>query len=626
MCGIVGVVDYQGRYPTEQLQRLTKAMRDTLTHRGPDDAGLWTSPDGRVCLGQRRLSIIDLRPEGRQPMLNEDGAVAVTFNGEIYNFQPLRAKLQAKGHVFRTRTDTEVLCHLLEGSPDAAVPQLSGMFAFGAWRHASRDLVLARDPFGKKPLYYLHDGAFLAFASELRALMLLPELLGGIDPVAVQEYLLLQYVHAPRTIYRRVKKLEPGTFLHASFRAAKPARTRKVSFFTFEARQPRRWPFGRQRSEQQLVEEFRTLLIAAVRDRLVADVPVGAFLSGGNDSSLVVSIMARELGVKAKTYSVGFANSPASEHLAARQIAEHLGCDHHELLVEPSAVDLLPTIVDALDEPNGDSSCLPVYLLCRFARHEVTVALSGDGGDEMFGGYPRYTDTVREEADPAFLRHYPQVHGKPWRASDVYLNWRILPMPEATLRALAGQLQPETEVLLQKMHDDANCGGRRGPLLHRLRTLDVATYMPGAVLAKVDRMSMQFALEVRSPLLDKQLATWAAGLPAWACNDGKTGKKVLKALVRRYLPDAIVDRPKQGFGVPDQCWSQDRLLDLADGLLRSPSAHLAGHLDRTALLRHLADQRDPARFHVYQVWEILVLEQWLRKAAALAEARRSAAA
>jgi asparagine synthase (glutamine-hydrolysing) len=612
MCGIVGVVDYEGRFPTERLQQLTRRMRDTLTHRGPDDAGLWTSPDGRACLGQRRLSIIDLRPEGRQPMLDERGDVAVTFNGEIYNFQPLRRRLESAGHTFRSRTDTEVLCHLLEGDPAAAIPQLEGMFAFGAWRHGRRELVLARDPFGKKPLYYLQEGGLLAFASELQALMLLPELLGGVDPVSVQQYLLLQYVHAPRTIFRRVRKLEPGTFLVASFAPGKEARLRQQTYFRFEARQPWPWPLGRSRNEDRLVEEFRALLINAVRDRLVADVPVGAFLSGGNDSSLVVAIMARELGVRAKTYSVGFLGSPTSEHEAARQIADHLGADHHELLIEPSAVDLLPTIVDSLDEPNGDSSCLPVYLLCGFARQEVTVALSGDGGDEMFGGYGRYTDTVREARDREFQKRYLATYGKPWTVADAYLGCRILPMPEQTLRALAaGGLEPETEELLARMRATAD---GKGPVLHRLRTLDANTYMPGAVLAKVDRMSMRFALEVRSPLLDVRIGRWASGLPAEALNDGVNVKRILRKLCLRYLPEAIVRRPKQGFGLPDQCWSQGRLLDHAEELLLVRESRLGEYLSREPLRRHLAEQRDRARFNVYQIWELLILEQWLRRA------------
>lgn len=612
MCGIVGVIDYEGRYSSREIRELTRRLRDTLAHRGPDDAGLWASPDGRVCLGQRRLAVIDLRPEGRQPMLNEDGSVAVTFNGEIYNFQPLREELEAAGHRFASRTDTEVLCHLFEGDPKAAVDRLSGMFAFAAWRTAQRELVLARDHFGKKPLYYVRDGAFLAFASELRALECLPDdLLGGIDPAAIHEYLLLQYVHAPRSIYRRVRKLEPGTLLRIVFDGGCIRREKIRRFFRFEAAEPWRWPVGDWHTEEELAERFRTLLVDAVRDRLVADVPVGAFLSGGNDSSLVVAVMARELGVRPKTFSIGFANAPGSEHHAAAQIATHLGCDHHELLVEPSAVDLLPTIVAALDEPNGDSSCLPVYLLSQFARRHVTVALSGDGGDEMFGGYGRYTDTVREATSLRARLGWLKRNGCRWRASRAYVGDRLLPMTADTLRGLVERLEPGAERLLADMRATAD---GRGPVLHRLRTLDANSYLPGAVLAKVDRMSMRFALEVRSPLLDARLARWAAGLPAWACNDGRTPKKVMKRLALRYLPEAIVNRPKQGFGLPDQCWSHERLLDLAEDLVLGAGGRVRSYLDGQKLRHHLAQQRDPGRFNVYQIWELLVLEQWLRKA------------
>jgi asparagine synthase (glutamine-hydrolysing) len=614
MCAIVGVVDYAGRFSTPQLEVLTGGMRDSMAHRGPDDAGLWTSPDGRVCLGHRRLSIIDLRPEGRQPMLNEDGSVAVTFNGEIYNFQSLRTELKKLGHRFRSRTDSEVICHLLESDPLSSVERLSGMFAFAAWRHTARELVLARDHFGKKPLYYLHAGSFLAFASELQALQRLPDLLGGIDPAAIQEYLLLQYIHAPRTIYRGVRKLEPGTCMAIHFGPGDEVRQRARRFFHFVAREPKRYFLSQARRNADYLNELRGLVVEAVADRLVADVPVGAFLSGGNDSSLVVAVMARELGVRAKTYSIGFTNSPTSEHLAARQIARHLGTEHHELLVEPSAVDLLPTIVDALDEPNGDSSCLPVYLLSRFARQEVTVALSGDGGDEMFGGYGRYTDTIRETRLRA-LRYrwrWRRATGSRWSVGRAYLSDRILPMTENTLHGLVEQMEPEVEQLLEEMRTFADDSG---PVLHRLRTLDANTYMPGAVLAKVDRMSMQFALEVRSPLLDARIGNWAANLPARLCNDGQTAKRILKELCLRYLPESIVFRPKQGFGVPDQCWSQERLLNLADDLLLGPGSQLTGYLDAAKLREHLRRQREPRQFHVYQVWELLVLEQWLRKAA-----------
>lgn len=608
MCGIVGVVDYEGAYSTEALRRLTQAMRDDLAHRGPDDAGLWVSPDGRVCLGQRRLAVIDLRPEGRQPMANEDDSVVVTFNGEIYNFRALRDDLESRGHRFRSRTDTEVLCHLLEGEANETVPLLEGMFAFAAWRDAARELVLARDPFGKKPLYYLQSGRLLAFASELKPLQRLPERLGGIDNTAVQQYLLLQYIPAPRSIYHHVRKVEPGCFLRVQFAAPQP-RVHATRYFRFRAAEPAETP----PADGALLDSLQTHLTNAVRDRLMADVPLGAFLSGGNDSSLVVALMARELGVRVQTFSVGFAHAPASEHLVARQIAGHLGTEHHELLVEPSAVELLPEVVASLDEPNGDSSCLPTYLLSRFAREHVTVALSGDGGDEIFGGYGRYGDTVREAADPRTRLRWLWRRKQWWTAAHAYVGERILPMTEATLRELVHELEPGAEEFLHAMRRAAR--GRRG-ILHDLRTLDAATYLPGAVLAKVDRMSMRFALEVRSPFLDVRLARWASRLPARLLNDGRQAKILLKRLACRYLPEAIVHRPKQGFGIPDRCWSQERLLDLAHDLLLGPGSRITNYLDSHRLRAYLTHQRAPGCFQVYQVWEMLVLEQWLRSAVA----------
>ena len=605
MCGIAGVVDYEGRHPTAVLQRLTLDMCGELAHRGPDDAGLWTSPDGRACFGHRRLAILDPRPEGRQPMMNEDGKVAVTFNGEIYNFAALRADLQKAGHRFQSRTDTEVLCHLFEDDPAKAVERLSGMFAFGAWRVADNELILARDPFGKKPLYYLRQGAFVAFASELRALQRIGNLVGEVDPVAVQEYLLLQYVHAPRTIYRHVCKLEPGTLLSFRFEPGRIRTEERRRFYRFEAREPKTRIFGYRPSLDSHAEELRTRLIDAVKERLVADVPVGAFLSGGNDSSLVVAIMARELGVRPRTFSLGFAGSPDSEHLAARRIAAHLGTEHDELVVEPDAVALLPEIVDVLDEPNGDSSCLPVYLLSQFARQHVTVALSGDGGDELFGGYGRYTETVAESQNLWRRVSWVRRMRRWWTASRAYLGERILPMTLPELRDLVGRVEPEIADLFHRFGAIAD---GPGPVLHRLRTLDADSYLPGAVLAKVDRMSMHFALEVRCPLLDRRVADWAANLPVAVLNDGMQTKRVLKHLAQRYLPAELVNRPKQGFGLPAVGWSQDRLLDLTDDILFSGGSKLAAYLDVKRLREHLRN-----RFNVYQVWELLVLEQWLRR-------------
>jgi asparagine synthase (glutamine-hydrolysing) len=621
MCGIAGVVDFGATHPAPQLRAWVLAMRDTIAHRGPDDAGLWTSADGRVCLAQRRLAIIDLRPEGRQPMGNEDGSVVVTFNGEIYNFAALTRRLRERGHRFATRTDTETLCHLLEDDPLNAVEQVQGMFAFAAWRHKDQELVLARDPFGKKPLYYAVSRGLVAFASELHALRVVPGLCDVIDPVAVQQYLLLQYLHAPRTIYQGVSKLEPGTVLRIRASAGGSLMVAAHRYFHFRAAEP--MPDGSApRDEATAVEELRRQVTDAVRDRLVADVPLGAFLSGGVDSSLVVAVMARELGVRVRTFSIGFKDSPESEHLVARSVAQALGTEHHELLVAPSAVELAPTIADALDEPNADSSCLPVYLLSEFTRRHVTVALSGDGGDELFGGYGRYGTFLAEARDPRRYWRALRRLRRWWSPGRAYLDLQLLNMPEQLLQSITGPLLPENAELVLGWRRLLN--DRSQPLIHRLRTLDVEAYLPGSVLAKVDRMSMRFALEVRCPLLDVRLGRWASGLPARLCHDGTESKRLLKRLLARYVPDEVVNRPKVGFGLPGRAWSKERLLELASDLVLSRDSPLAAYLNGAGLRSYLQAQQRPECFSVYQVWGLIILDLWLRRAAGTSGARQAA--
>lgn len=607
MCGIAGFVNYAGRYSPGQVRDLTLAMRDALTHRGPDDAGLWLSPDGLLALGHRRLSIVDLRPEGRQPLGNEDESVIVTFNGEIYNYRDLTTDLIAQGHRFATRTDTEVLCHLFENEPEQAIPRLEGMFALGAWRSRDKELVLARDPFGKKPLYYVHGPGYFAFASELRSLAHLPGMDGAIDPVGLQQYLLLQYTHAPRTIFRHCRKLEPGTLLRLQVRQGQLLAGPPRRFFEFQPNEPSP---RKTVTEAEALDQLADLSNRAVRDRLMGDVPLGAFLSGGVDSSLVAALMVRELGIRPRTFSIGFTDSPESEHDAARFVADHLGTDHHEEMVDPSAIDLLPELAGALDEPNGDSSCLPVYLLSRFTRRHVTVALSGDGGDELFGGYQRYADTLQEAQHPPRL-YWALRFRRWWRPADAYLLRALPGLPEREALALVGSFLPEVDGMLRDWKEGLN--DAKVPLIHRMRRLDVASYLPGAVLAKVDRMSMRFALEVRCPLLDVRLGRWVQQLPAPWCHDGRRGKVLLKKLAERYLPPDFLNRPKQGFGLPARAWSREKILARAHDLLLDPAARLSGHVDRQALKRFL--ERQTKGFSVYQVWGLLLLEEWLRQIA-----------
>ncbi|MEY5031304.1 MAG: hypothetical protein RL354_335 [Planctomycetota bacterium] len=608
MCGIAGIIDTGRGIGRDELRRLATAMRDAMLHRGPDDGETWVSDDGLVALAHRRLSIIDLRPEGRQPMCNEDGSVQVVFNGEIYNHRALRAELEAEGHAFRSNSDTEVLCHLFEEIDLGRVGKLDGMFAFAAWNARERTLVLARDYFGKKPLYIAEGEGFLAFASELRALEQLPFLDRTISRDALAAYLLVQYMPTELAVYEGVVKLDPGdaVAIHAD---GSGWETRHVPTFLPEVRADTRMGFD------EAKDELRRLVRNAVEKRLESDVPLGAFLSGGVDSSLVVAVMARDFGRTVETFSIGFDDPQATEHLFARETARLLGTNHHDEVLSPDALTMLPEIAARLDEPNGDSSCLPTLLLSRFTRQFVTVALSGDGGDELFGGYGRYRDTLNEtgEAPQGWLgRLGARLRGRDDAVAQRYLSPRwLMFQPERVAEFMGGSIPPRADAELaawRSMLRDRN----RTPL-QRMRALDTCTYMPGAVLAKVDRMSMQCSLEVRCPLLDRELGAFAATLPdgmLWRAPSGT--KHILKELAMEYLPREWMERRKMGFGLPAQCWSQPALLRMADDSLGADAA-LRDHLDGAALDRFVQEQRDPAQFSIYRLWPMLILELWLRE-------------
>jgi len=609
MCGIAGIIDTGRGIGREEIERLATAMRDSMTHRGPDDGATWVSEDGRVALAHRRLSIIDLRPEGRQPMANEDGSVQVVFNGEIYNHRALRKELEGKGHAFRSNSDTEVLAHMFEDTDLAQVEKLDGMFAFAAWNARERRLVLARDPFGKKPLYIAEGDGFFAFASEMRALEQLPFLDRTVSRAALAAYLLVQYIPTELAIYDGMCKLNPGDAMSINFDDAQWETRRHFDFEPRRDRETRLTP-------AEAKDELRRLVRNAVEKRLESDVPLGAFLSGGVDSSLVVAVMAKDFGRKVDTFSIGFDDPDATEHLFARETARLLGTNHRDDVLSPDAMTMLPEIAARLDEPNGDSSCLPTLLLSRFTREHVTVALSGDGGDELFGGYGRYRDTLNEGAMDArgFIdRMKMRLRGQ--RASTVadrYLSPRWLMFQPERVKELMGGTVPPNAAAQFKRWQRLLSDGARTPL-QRMRALDARTYMPGAVLPKVDRMGMQASLEVRCPLLDRELAQFAATLPdalLWQPPQGT--KQILKDLAMEYLPREWMERRKMGFGLPAKCWSQAALLKIADDSLGNDAA-LRDHLDGDALTRFVQEQRDPAQFSIYRLWPMLILELWLRE-------------
>ncbi len=600
MCGIAGI--FVPRASTLRADVALPAVQDmtrSMVHRGPDGYGHWADETGRCFLGHRRLSIIDTSDAGLQPMDGADGRWVITFNGEIYNYQELKPELQAAGVQFKGRTDTEVLLEAVALWGVDALPRLDGMFAFAAFDRLTGRILIARDAFGEKPLYYTTlDSGAVAFASELQALEKLP----GFNPAAsldaMAEMLSFQYIGAPRSIYQSVRKLAPGCWMEIDSDGA----FRTGRFYDF---QPTGGSTG-SRTMADLADELEDILVRSLRRRLISDVPLGAFLSGGVDSSVVAALVRRKLKVPLKTFSTGFSNAPESEHLTARIFAEHLGCEHRENLVSPDVSGFLERAGDLLDEPNGDSSCLPTFLLSEFVRQHVTVAVSGDGGDELFGGYGRYFATLdeRDRALSGALENY--------RPGQVYYGNRILVGQEPLIQELFGMVPDAYAAHLARLRGDIDAG-MPGGLLEAMRRSDVENYMPGAVLPKVDRMSMRNSLEVRTPFLNMELARFASSLPESVLVQKGRGKLVLREVAYRYLPKELIDLPKQGFGLPMSDWARDSLLSVGSTMLLDDDSRLGDALGRDRLGRYLEHQATPGQFSAYQLWGVVVLEAWLRK-------------
>lgn len=599
MCGIAGL--YSPSIPLRTMgnaAEIVRNMTQSFVHRGPDADGLWADQRQRCALGHRRLSIIDISDAGRQPMTSADGRWVISFNGEIYNFQDIRRELQAKSVALRGRTDTEVLLESIALWGVEALPKLDGMYAFAAFDALTGELLLARDPFGEKPLYYMElAGGGLAFASELQAFESVPGFDATISADALAEVLMFQYIGASRSIYQGVQKLPPGHWMRLV-----PGRAPEIKrYFTFE-------PGAKgytNRPMAQLADELEEILVRSLERRLVADVPLGAFLSGGVDSSTVCALARRKLGVPLKTFSIGFAGDKESEHEIARQFAAHLGTEHHDKIISPSAVDFLNHAGALLDEPNADSSCLPTYYLSEFARQHVTVALSGDGGDELFGGYGRYFQTLKDvEAD----ENQRMATWSPGRS--YYYSNRIMVFSPEQLAQLFGFIPGGSAEHVKRLMNEVDYEGV--PLLHRLRSSDVENYMPGAVLPKVDRMSMRHSLEVRTPFLNMELARFAERLPAhYLVGEGR-GKLLLREIAYRYLPREIIDLPKKGFGLPLTAdWGKSQLVSaLRDSLGEdSPLGDWFG-ADRAQKFVNL--QASENGFSIYQTWSVIMLDKWLR--------------
>ena len=609
MCGIAGIVSHRGKPPSpEELRRMCAALR----HRGPDDEGFHVGAG--VGLGMRRLSIIDLTT-GHQPVSNEDGSVWVVLNGEIYNFRELRRALERNGHVFRTSTDTEVIVHLYEEHGADCVKHLRGMFAFALWDARARSLLLARDRLGIKPLFYAEVNGRLAFASELKALLELPEIGRQLNWRAVNHLFSFLTTPATESIVAGVHKLEPGHTLTVS-----PAGVRKRQYWDV------RFAPDHRSGEADLVAQLRALLEESVRLHRVSDVPVGAFLSGGIDSSSVVAMLARQSTRPVRTFSIGFREAGFDETRYARIVARRFGTDHRELVVDPDITGMVDDLAWHLDEPFGDPSAIPTYLVSKLAAEDVTVVLSGDGGDELFAGYDRYVVERRERrwqsvAAPlrGVLRTVAAAMPEGARGRN-FLRHYSLAGAQRYLDAAACFRQDERGRLL---HADAAAAVRDDEAwreaaalltsaddhwLSALQYFDLKRYLPLDILTKVDRMSMAHSIEARVPLLDHALVEFAATLPPGLKLNGTT-KYIFKQALRGILPDEVIDRPKQGFAVPLGRWFRGELSGFLRERLLSRRARQRGILDAGTVERLIA-LHERGRPLDQQLWTMLSFELW----------------
>jgi asparagine synthase (glutamine-hydrolysing) len=627
MCGICGVVGTHDAAPVDPavLERMNRSM----TPRGPDQEGTYVS--GPVGLGSRRLSIIDVEG-GRQPICNESGTTWIVFNGEIYNYREIRPYLERRGHRFTTNTDTEVILHLYEELGADCVLQLDGIFAFAIWDSQARRLMIARDRMGVKPVYYSQVGDHLVFGSELKVLLEYPGLRRDLDLIALNEYLSLEFVPSPRTILRGISRVEPGFYLLSDAQGLRHVQYWNISLARSEDRPAVKW--------RDYAEELRRTLSAAVKRELVSDVPVGVLLSGGLDSSAVAAFAADHHPGQIQTFSVGFDEPSFDESRYARQVSERLGTRHHELILTSRAgADLVPKIPDFLDEPFGDSSLIPTYLLSKFAREHVKVALGGDGSDELFAGYPTlaahrllgyYERLVpwqaRTHVIPRLLRFMPVSFDNISLDFKVrrFLSGRGVPLESRHHRWLGSFIDEEKQELLsdwvkpvvRDSYAEAYRHAREcdaSMMLNRILYDDLKLYLENDILFKVDRASMAASLEVRVPFLNRHVVDFAASLPLELKLHGLTGKYLLKRAMAGRLPAEVVRRSKKGFNMPVAHWLLAELKPMVTDYLSPARIRRAGLFSERAVDRLLSDHLSKARDNRKQLWTLLVFQLWAER-------------
>jgi len=625
LCGIVGILGQQSADPAGR--ELLERMCASINHRGPDDRGMLIT--NSAAIGMQRLSVIDIEG-GHQPISNEDGSIHVVYNGEIYNYRELRSLCEALGHRFSTNADTEVIVHLYEEFGESFLHRVNGMFAFALIDGRKDSALLARDRIGIKPLYYAQTSDGLVFGSEIKAILEQPAVSRELDLIALDQYLSLKYIPAPRTIYRDIAKLPGGHLLRWDSNTTDVATYWKLSFAHKD-----------KRSLNELAEDLRDRLEAAVESQMVSDVPLGALLSGGVDSSLIVAMMSRHARGRVKTFSIGFKEKSYNELDHARLVANHFGTDHHELVVRPDASNLFELVSRQFDEPFGDASAIPTYLVSSLAREHVTVALSGTGADELFAGYERYwgpklSATVRPVPRQILagltraLGQLPTGHAK---RSYIHRAQRFLRGAHASpidrhldVISLFGKSERDAlyadgfrEALGSKSSDplvDRYIASDASNELERLLDVDTATLLAEDYLTKDDRMSMAASLEIRVPFLDHSLVEFATACPSEVKLSGFTTKRVLKKAAQGILPDCILKRPKHGFELPLAEWLANDLSTKIDELLLSERAEIRDYLNLDVVKGYVDRHRAGFRNHTREIWGLMNLEMWLQNRSA----------